>query len=77
MNKPNSIILHWVIFLLKDWIRKIKKKGFFKRLENVKDKNEELLNAFNGAIIVSKDAKNESDFNYDFRYAFYRFDRDF
>ena len=53
------------------------KEGLFKRLENIKDKNEELLNAFSAANKVSKAAKNESDFNYDSRYAFYRFDRDF
>ena len=53
------------------------KEGLFKRLENIKDKNEELLNAFSAASKVSKAAKNESDFNYDSRYAFYRFDRDF
>ena len=28
LNKPNLIILHWVIFLLRDWIKMIKKKGF-------------------------------------------------
>ena len=53
------------------------KEGLFKRLENVKDKNEELLNAFSAANKVSKTAKNESDFNYHSRYAFYMFDRDF
>ena len=53
------------------------KEGLFKKLENIKDKNEELLNAFSAANKVSKAAKNESDFNYDSRYAFYRFYRDF
>ena len=53
------------------------KEGLFKRLEKIKDKNEELLNAFSAANKVSKTAKNESDFNYGYRYAFYRFDRDF
>ena len=42
-----------------------------------KDKNEKLLNVFSAANKVSKAAKNESDCNYDFRYAFYRFYRDF
>ena len=41
------------------------KEGLFKRLENIKDKNEELLNTFSAANKVSKAAKNESDFNYD------------
>ena len=30
LNKPNLIILHWVIFLLRDWIKMIKKKGFLR-----------------------------------------------
>ena len=53
------------------------KEGLFKRLENIKDKNEDLLNAFSAASKVSKAAKNENDFNYDSTYAFYRFNRDF
>ena len=54
-----------------------KKEGLFKRLENIKDKNEELLNAFSGANKVSKAAKNESNYNYDSKYTFYEFYRDF
>ena len=53
------------------------KEGLFKRLDNIKDKNEELLNAFSAANKVSEAAKNESDYNNDFKYAFYKFDRDF
>ena len=53
------------------------KEGLFKRLKNIKGKNEELLEAFSAANKVSKAAKNESDFNYDSKYAFYRFYRDF
>ena len=77
LNKSNLIILHWVIFLLRDWLKTIKKEGLFKRLENIKDKNGELLNACSAANKVSEAAKNESDFNYDFKYAFYKFYRDF
>ena len=40
-------------------------------------KNEELLKVFGAANKVSKAAKNESDFNHDFKYTFYRFYRDF
>ena len=36
-------------------------EGIFKRLENIKDKNEELLKAFSAANKVSKSVKNESD----------------
>ena len=53
------------------------KEGTFKRLENIKDKNEELLDAFSAANKVSKGDKNESDFSYDSNYAFYKFYRDF
>ena len=53
------------------------KEGLFKRLENIQDKNEELLNAFSAANKVSKAAKNESDFNYDFKYTFHTFYRGF
>ena len=53
------------------------KEGFVKRLENIKDKNEELLNALSAANNVSKSSENESDFNYDSNYAFYKFYADF
>ena len=54
-----------------------KKEGLFKRLKNIKDKNEELLNAFSGANKVSKAAKNESNYVYDSDYTFYNFYRGF
>ena len=47
----------------------IKKKGFL----NIKDKSEELLNAFSAANKVSKTAKNQSDYNYDNTFAFHEF----
>ena len=53
------------------------KEGLFKRLENIKSKNKGLLKAFSSANKVSKAAKNEIDFNYDSKYTFYRFYRDF
>ena len=53
------------------------KEELFKRLENIKDKNEELLNAFSAANKVSKTAKNESDINYGSKFAFYDFYRVF
>ena len=49
------------------------KEGIFKRLENIKDKNKELLNTFSAGHKVGKAAKNKSDFNYNFKYAFYKF----
>ena len=53
------------------------KEGLFRRLENNKDKSKELLNTFSAANKVSIAAKNESDYNYDFKYSFYKFHRDF
>ena len=41
------------------------KEGLFKKLKNIKDKNEELLNAFSAANKVSKAAKNQSDYKHD------------
>ena len=49
------------------------KEGICKRLENIKDKNEELLNAFSAANKISKAAENDSDFNYSNKFAFYDF----
>ena len=54
-----------------------KKEGLLKRLINIEGKNKELLNAFSATNKVSKTAKNESDYNYDSKYAFYEFYRDF
>ena len=73
LNKPNLIILYWVNIFTKELDKDNQKEGIFKRLENIKDKNEELLNAFS----ATNKAKNESDFNYDSKYAFYKFYRDF
>ena len=53
------------------------KEGILKRLESIKDKNEELLNAFNTTNKASKAPKNESDYNYDLKYAFYKFYKGF
>ena len=50
-----------------------KKEGLFKRLENIKDKNEELLNAFSATNKVSKGSESESNYNYDSKYTFYEF----
>ena len=52
-------------------------EALFKRLENIKNKNEELLNELSSANKVRKSAKNKSDFNYDPKYAFYSIYRDF
>ena len=65
-------------YIFHKWLDKDdRKEGLFKRLENIKGKNEEQLKPFSAANKVSKTAKNESDFSYDSKYAFYRFYRDF
>ena len=54
-----------------------KKGGLLKGLKNIEDKNEELPNAFSTTNEVSKTPKNESNYNYDSKYAFYKFCRNF
>ena len=54
------------------------KKGLFKRLENIKDKNEELLNAFSATNKVSKAPKNKvnnqnKNLIYNSRHSFVKF----
>ena len=49
------------------------KEGHFKRLKDIKDKNEELLNAFSAVNKVTKAGKNESTYNYDSEDAFHKF----
>ena len=53
------------------------KEELFKRLENIKRKNEELLNAISGANKVSKAAKKDSNYIYNSYYTFYNFYKDF
>ena len=53
------------------------KEQLSKRLGNIKDKNEELLNSFSAANKVSKAAENQSDYNYDNTFAFYEFYKGF
>ena len=53
------------------------KEGLFKRLKNIEDKNEEQLKALSNTNKTSSYTKNESDYNYDNNFAFYKFYRDF
>ena len=53
------------------------KEGIFKRLENIRDKSKELLNAFSSVNKVSKASKIDSDFNYNNKFAFYDLYRGF
>ena len=52
-------------------------KRLFKRLENIKGKNEEMLNELRRPNEVSKTTKYESGYNYDSKDAFYKFYRYF
>ena len=54
-----------------------KKEGLLKRLKNIEDTNEEQLQLFSSTNKISRIAKNESDYNYDNKFAFYKFYRDF
>ena len=54
-----------------------KKEGLFKRLKNFEDKNEEQLKLLSNTNKTSSYIKNESDYNYDNNFAFYKFYRDF
>ena len=47
-----------------------------KSVKNIGDKNEELLKALSATNKVNEAAKDESDFNYNPKYTFYRFYRD-
>ena len=54
-----------------------KKEGFFKRLKNIEDKNEEQLKLLSNTNKTSSYIKSESDYNYDNNFIFYKFYRDF
>ena len=54
-----------------------KKEGLLKRLKNIKEKSKEKLEVFSKANKTSRLAKNERDYNYKSKFAFYRFYRDF
>ena len=44
LNKLTLKLLHWVKFIIEDYIKKKKKKeGLLKTLKNIEDKNEEQL----------------------------------
>ena len=54
-----------------------RKEGLFKRLKNIEDKNEEQLKLLSNTNKTSSYIKDESDYNYDNNFAFYKFYRDF
>ena len=56
---------------------KMIKKGLFKRLKNIEDKNEDQLKLLSNANKTSNYIKDESDSYYDNNFAFYKFYRDF
>ena len=53
------------------------KEGLFKRLKDIEDKNEEQLELISKTNKTNRLAKNESDYNYDNKFVFYKFYRDF
>ena len=58
MNKQNLNILHWVFN--KGLSKDDNKEGLFKRLDNIKDKNEELINTISAINKVSKATTNKT-----------------
>ena len=52
------------------------KEGLFKRLKNIEDKDEEPLKLLSNTNKTSSCIKNDSDYNYDNNFAFYKFYRD-
>ena len=54
-----------------------KKEGLLKRLKNIEDKNEKVLNARSEAIKAGENVSNESDFYCNSTCNFHRFYRDF
>ena len=50
-----------------------KKESLFNRLKNIEDKNEEQLKLLSNTNKTSSSIKNESDYNYDNNFAFYKF----
>ena len=53
------------------------KEELLKRLENIEDKNKKQLQLFSKTNKITRIAKNESDYNYDNKFAFYKFYRGF
>ena len=52
------------------------KEGLFKRLKNIESKNEVQLQLFSKVNNINRLAKNKSDYNYNNKFAFYKFYRD-
>ena len=56
---------------------KDRKEELLQRLQNIQDKNEEQLKLLSNANETNRHIKNESDYNHDNNFAFYKFYRDF
>ena len=56
---------------------KDRKEELLQRLKNIQDKNEEQLKLLSNANKTNRHIKNESDYNHDNNFAFYKFYRDF
>ena len=71
-------ILHWAKFFDKGLDKdKDEKEGLFMRLKYIEEINKELPNTLSKAIKAGKTTKNESDFYYDSRCDFCKFNRGF
>ena len=65
------------MFLINGVDKDDQKEGLFKRLKDIEDKNEEQLELISKTNKTNRLAKNESDYNYDNKFVFYKFYRDF
>ena len=65
------------MFLINGVDKDDQKEGLFKRLKDIEDKNEEQLEVISKTNKTNRLAKNESDYNYDNKFVFYKFYRDF
>ena len=81
--KPSTVEQAWFEysplckFLNRGLKEEDKKEGLLKRLKNIKEKSKEKLEVFSKANKTSRLAKNERDYNYKSKFAFYGFYRDF
>ena len=69
----SQVLLNKLDLSILDWDKDGKRDGLFKRVKEIEGKSEEQLKLFSNANETSSYIKNESDYNYDNNFAFYKF----
>ena len=69
----SQVLLNKLDLSILDWDKDGKRDGLFKRVKEIEGKSEEQLKLFSNANKTSSYIKNESDYNYDNNFAFYKF----